>query len=189
MNIYLELFWSIFQVGLFCFGGGYASLPLIQHQVVDIHGWISMAELSDMITISQMTPGPIALNISTFVGFRQAGLLGAIVASFACVLPSCIICSIFAFLYFRYNSLDIVKGVLGGLRPAVVALIASAGLSILIQSFWGESGFSLLPASIDWIAVLLFAAAFVTLRKTRLNSIWVILGCGLVGAGLYYVTG
>lgn len=185
MNLYLQLFWSFFQVGLFCFGGGYASLPLIQNQVINVHGWMDMAELSDMITISQMTPGPIALNISTFVGIRQAGIPGALIATFACILPSCIICGVLAFLYFRYHSLSIVKGVLGGLRPAVVSLIASAGLSIIVLAFWGEAGFSLSLASLDWIALLLFAAAFAVLRKTSVNSIWIILGCGVLGAVAY----
>ena len=131
MTIYLELLWSFFQIGLFSIGGGYAAMPLIQHQVVDLHGWLNMTQFADIVTISQMTPGPIAINSATFVGTRVAGLSGAIVATVGCVLPSCIIVLFLAFLYERYRGLGVVQGILAGLRPAVVALIASAGLSLL----------------------------------------------------------
>ena len=129
--IYQKLFLSFFQIGLLSFGGGYASMPLIQEQVVNKHAWLTLAEFADVITISQMTPGPIAINSSTFVGMRIAGILGAVVATLGCVLPSCLIVLSLAFLYQRYKNLSLVQSILAGLRPAVVALIASAGLSIL----------------------------------------------------------
>lgn len=110
--IYLELFWSFFQIGLFSIGGGYAAMPLIQHQVVDVHPWLTMAEFSDIITISQMTPGPISINSATFVGIRIAGLPGAIVATSGCVLPSCLIVLTLAFAYYRFRNFRIVKNVL-----------------------------------------------------------------------------
>lgn len=130
--IYLKLFWSFFQIGLFSVGGGYAAMPLIQHQVVELNNWLTMQEFVDIITISQMTPGPIAINSATFVGIQIAGLPGAIIATLGCVFPSCVIVLTLAWVYFRYRNLSVVQGVLGGLRPAVVAMIASAGLSILI---------------------------------------------------------
>lgn len=89
--IYLQLFWSFLQIGLFSFGGGYAAMPLIQGQVVTSHGWLTMSEFTDLITISQMTPGPIAVNSATFVGLKIAGIPGAVVATVGCILPSCII--------------------------------------------------------------------------------------------------
>ena len=92
--IYLQLFWSFFQIGLFSIGGGYAALPLIQTQVVQVHSWITMNEFNDLITISQMTPGPIAINSATFVGNQIAGLGGAIISTLGCIMPSCIIISI-----------------------------------------------------------------------------------------------
>ena len=128
----LELFWSFFQVGLFSIGGGMAAMPLIQNQVVDIHGWLTLTEFTDLITIAEMTPGPIAINSATFVGIKVIGIQGAIVATLGCILPSCIIVSTLAFIYFKYKDVDVIKGILSGLRPAVVALIASAGISILI---------------------------------------------------------
>ena len=119
--IYLQLFWSFLQIGLFSFGGGYAAMPLIQGQVVSSHGWLTMSEFTDLITISQMTPGPIAVNSATFVGLKIAGIPGAVVATVGCILPSCIIVTILAKLYLRYRSMDMLQGVLHSLRPAVVA--------------------------------------------------------------------
>lgn len=185
--IYLELFWSFFQVGLFSIGGGYAAMPLIQNQVVDAHQWLTMNEFADVITISQMTPGPIAINSATFVGTRIAGIGGAVVATLGCVAPSCIIVLLLALIYYRYRSLSLVQGILGGLRPAVVAMIASAGLSIFILSFWNGRQVSLNPTDMDFIAGGLFAAALFALRKWKLNPIYVMLGTGVIGVGLYFL--
>ena len=125
--IYLQLLLSFLQIGLLSIGGGYAALPIIQSQVVDLHHWITMREFADILTISQMTPGPIAINGATFVGTKIAGLPGAIVASVGVVIPSFIIVLTLAFIYYKYRQLDTIQAVLKGLRPAVVALIASAG--------------------------------------------------------------
>ena len=150
--IYLELFWSFFQVGLFSIGGGYAAMPLIQAQVVDQHGWLSLSEFIDVITISQMTPGPIGINSATFVGIKIAGIGGALVATLGCVLPSCIIVLTLAHFYFKYQSLTAVRGILNGLRPAVVAMIASAGLSILLNASFSGGRVSLFACrcKLDW---------------------------------------
>ena len=122
--IYTELFWSFFQIGLFSIGGGYAAMPLIQHQVVDVHSWLTMTQFADIMTIAEMTPGPIAVNTATFVGIQIAGLSGAIVATLGCILPSCIIVMALAYVYYHFRGLDVVQGILTGLRPAVVATIA-----------------------------------------------------------------
>lgn len=189
MTVLLELFWSFFQIGLFSVGGGYAAMPLIQHQVVDLHGWMTMQQFVDIITISQMTPGPIAINSATFVGIQVAGLPGAIIATIGCVCPSCIIVLILAWVYFRYRNLSVVQGVLGGLRPAVVAMIASAGLSILVLALWDSGNISLNPSMVDWIGALLFVGALFALRRWKLNPIWVMIGAGVLGLALYLLTG
>ena len=88
---FTELFWSFFQIGLFSIGGGYAAMPLIQHQVVDVHPWLTMSQFADIMTIAEMTPGPIAVNSATFVGIQVAGIPGAIIATLGCILPTCII--------------------------------------------------------------------------------------------------
>lgn len=164
-------------------------MPLIEHQVVELHGWLTMQEFVDVITISQMTPGPIAINSATFVGIQIAGLPGAIVATLGCVFPSCIIVLTLAFVYFRYRKLSVVQGVLGGLRPAVVAMIASAGLSIIVLAFWNGGGVSLNPADLDVISVLLFVGALFALRKFKINPITAMVSCGALGLVLYMIFG
>lgn len=183
--IYLQLFLSFFQVGALSFGGGFAALPLIQNQVVNTHGWLTLAEFTDLITISEMTPGPIAINAATFVGTQIAGFGGALVSTLGCILPSCILLSILAWLYGKYKELTIVKGVLAGLRPTVVSLILSAGLTILILSFWGQGGFSWKLASIDYVAVSLFGLGLFLLRKFKPNPIMIMIGSGIIGGICY----
>lgn len=183
--IYLQLFWSFFQIGLFSFGGGFAAMPLIQSQVVNNHGWLTLTEFTNLITISEMTPGPIAINAATFVGTQIAGLGGALVSTFGCILPSCIIVSLLAWLYGKYKEMVVIKGVLAGLRPTVVALIFSAGLSIFVLAFWGQRGFTWDIASMDFIALSLFAVGLFLLRKFKLNPIFIMLGSGIIGGACY----
>lgn len=187
--IYLKLLFSFFQIGLFSIGGGYAALPLIEEQVVEINGWLTAKEFADLITISQMTPGPIAINAASFVGNQIAGPLGAVISTLGCVLPSYIIVMILAYFYFKYKNIRIIQGVLGGLRPAVVALIASAGFSILVTALWGEAGISSRLSDIDPVAVVLFAAGLFVLRKYKVNQILVMLGTGIVGMAVYLTMG
>ncbi|MCI9415243.1 MAG: chromate transporter [Clostridiales bacterium] len=187
--IYLQLLWSFFQIGLFSIGGGYAAMPLIQQQVVELNPWLTMGEFTDVVTISQMTPGPIAINAATFVGIRVAGFPGSLVATLGCVLPSCIVVLLLACLYTRYRKLTLLQGALSGLRPAVVALIASAGLSILFLAFFGRDA---LPAGIDgvdFLAVGLFVLALIVLRAWKVNPIWVMVGTGAAGVVLYSLPG
>lgn len=174
--IYLQLFWSFLQIGLFSIGGGYAAMPLIQAQVVQNHAWLDMSEFTDLITIAEMTPGPIAINSATFVGIRIAGIPGALVATFGCILPSLFIVSLLAFIYYRYKKLSVLQSVLASLRPAVVALIASAGISILLQVALGGQELSM--ANLNLIGLALFAGAFVLLRKFKWNPILVMCLCG-----------
>lgn len=146
--IFLKLFWSFFQVGMFSIGGGMAAIPLIENQVVNLHHWLTLTEFTGLITIAEMTPGPIAVNAATFVGIRIAGIPGAIIATVGCILPSCIIVSLLAWVYFKFKEITVIQGVLSCLRPAIVALIASAGLSIFTLAVWGEGGFSTNPGSV-----------------------------------------
>lgn len=183
--IYLELFWSFFQIGLFSIGGGYAAMPLIQNQVVDIHSWLTMTQFADIMTIAEMTPGPIAINSATFVGIQDAGLPGALIANIGCVFPSCVIVVTLAYIYYRFRSLNMVQGVLSGLRPAVIAMIASAGISLLIMAFYGQRTLPKDLASLDVIAVIIFAIGFFVLRKWKPNPLWVMAGSGVAGIILY----
>ncbi len=186
--ILLKLLWSFFQIGLFSFGGGMAAIPLIQNQVVNIHNWLTLSEFTDLITIAEMTPGPIAINSATFVGIRIAGIPGAITATIGCIFPSCIIVSLLAWIYFRYKDLTVIQGVLSGLRPTIVALIASAGLSIFNLAFFGEHGFSLNPQAINYASLIIFAVALFILRKLKPNPIYVMLGSGIIGGVIYMIS-
>ena len=181
--IYLQLFLSFLQIGMFSFGGGYAAMPLIQGQVVTLHGWLTISEFTDLITISQMTPGPIAVNSATFVGMKIAGIPGAVVATAGCILPSCIIVTILARLYLKYRNLDLLQGVLKSLRPAVVAMIASAGILILKDAFWGN-GESMSFAGTEWSMVMIFGICVLLLQKKKMNPIWVMVLAGVMKVGI-----
>jgi len=160
-------------------------MPLIQNQVVDIHSWLTMTQFADIMTIAEMTPGPIAINSATFVGIQVAGLPGALIATIGCVFPSCVIVVTLAYIYYRFRSLNMVQGVLSGLRPAVIAMIASAGISLLIMAFYGQRTLPNDLASLDVIAVIIFAIGFFVLRKWKPNPLWVMAGSGVAGIILY----
>lgn len=175
---YFQLFLSFLKVGLFSIGGGYAAMPLIQNEVVITHSWLSLSEFTDLITIAEMTPGPIAVNSATFVGMRIAGISGAVIATVGCIFPSCIIVSILSYVYFRYKNVSALQSILSSLRPTIVALIAAAGLSILRLVVFSEQSPSL--ENISWTRIALFAAAFFLLRKLKWNPILVMCLCGLI---------
>ena len=185
--IYLQLFLSFIQIGLFSIGGGYAAMPLIQNQVVYIHKWITMREFTDLITISQMTPGPIAINSATFVGMRIAGIGGALVATAGCILPSCIIVSLLGVFYFKYKGMAGVQSILSSIRPAVVALIAGAFISVLGLVVFGEGKSGL--AYMNWIGAGIFTIAFLVLRRCKVNPIMVMCLCGAVALALKLMAG
>lgn len=185
--ILLQLFISFAQVGLLSFGGGYAALPLIQSQIVEKMGWLSSAEFTDIVTISQMTPGPIILNAATFVGFRMAGVPGAVAATIGSITPSVIIVLLLAILYKKYKKLPVVQDVLAGIQPAVMALISVAAVGMIDSSLGGELG---LVASgitgISWYAVVLFLLMIIVLRKTKWDSTVALLVFGVAGGIAYY---
>ena len=184
--IYLQLFLSFLQIGLFSFGGGYAAMPLIQEQIVDTHGWLSMSEFTDLITISQMTPGPIAINSATFVGIKIAGLAGAAVATAGCIFPSCVIVTLLAKIYLKYRNVKTFQSVLDSLRPAVVAMIAVAGVSILTSAFW-QNADKIILAETDWSMVLIFLICLILLIKAKWNPILVMLLAGLMKLGVSFL--
>ena len=176
--IYLQLFLAFSQIGAFSFGGGYAAMPLIQAQVVTNHAWISTSDFIDLVTIAEMTPGPIAVNAATFVGNQVAGIPGALVATLGVVLPSCLFVTALAWLYQKYRSLTLMQGILQSLRPAVVAMIFGAGLTILLPTLFASGTVSFLAGNFQIRAALLFIAALICLRVWKLNPILVMVGCG-----------
>lgn len=183
--ILLTLFFSFIQVGLFSVGGGYAAIPLIQNQIVNVHKLMTMAEFTDLITIAEMTPGPISINSATFVGTRLAGVTGAIICTLGCIIPSILLCLILAHIYYRYRNFQGVQKVLAALRPAVVALIASAGLSILLLALFQSELQNIQLDQFQFIECFLFIGALFLLRKYKVNAIMIILGTGIIGTLFY----
>lgn len=179
-----ESYWVFFQIGLMSIGGGYASIPLIQDLIVQKKAWIHINEFIDMVTLSQITPGPIAINLATFVGIKLAGPFGAIVTTLGAISPSLMIVLIIAFFYERYQKLTYVQGVLDGLKPAVVALITSACLSIMRLVLVEESEnawYSIHDINLNLPAVLLWIICILGARKFSLNPMSIILITGLMG--------
>lgn len=184
--ILLKLFWIYFQVGLFSFGGGYAAVPIIQNLVVQQEGWLTMPEFADLTTIAEMTPGPIAPNSATFVGWKMAGLPGALICTLGCILPSIIIVLILAYLYTKFRELTVVKNVLGELRPAVVAMIAAAGLALTLLALFGTSTPSEISwSSFRWIEAILYVVSLILIRKFKWDPMLILLMTAVVGTGMY----
>ncbi len=184
--IYLELFWSFFKIGLFTFGGGYAMIPLIQQQVMD-HGWMSMAQLIDFIAVSESTPGPIALNMATFVGTESAGISGALCATFGVVLPSFIIILIVAKFYVSFKNSKPIKGIMTGLRPAAIGLIGSAAISVSLTVFF-PTGFSFETVmSYPFLYSLVIFAAMLILIFKKVHPIIIVAISAALGIAAGYI--
>lgn len=189
--IYLRLFWSFVQIGLFSFGGGLAVLPQIQYQAVDVRHWLTLKEFVDLVSLSEMTPGPIAINAATFVGMRQAGILGALASTFGCVLPSLVIVVILAVVYKKFKHLKGFQGALGGLRPAACALIISAGLTVLMvavfgidavpRSLAGAGDFYRRLLEVRIFPLLVLAGATLLLQLKKVNPVLIIASAGVLG--------
>ena len=180
MNILLLLYWEFCKIGLFCVGGGYASLPWIQAAVVDDYHWLTMTEFIDIFTISQMTPGPIGINAATFVGTKIAGTPGAIAATIGFITPSLILCLLITYLMKKYGELSVIKGTLNGLRPAVVALICTAGLSFIWLSVWNTEAMPTDFADFDIKGIIILLLAMIAVRK-KVSVITLLFGSGIAG--------
>lgn len=171
---FLTLFWSFLKIGIFGFGGGYAILALIEHEVVDIHGWMTTAEFTDIVAISQATPGPIAINCATYVGYTATdSILGSAIATFAVCLPSLILASLAARFIYKFRDNKYVSAAFNGLRPAVVGLILAAGISLINQDNFT-----------DYISVIIFAVVALT-TYFKANPIILLVLSGIAGYLLY----
>ena len=179
--IYWELFVSFFQIGMLSFGGGYGALPLIEQEIIEGRAWMTTKEFIGVLTMSEMTPGSISINSATFVGNHIAGIPGSIAATLGVVTPSVVIVLLLAVLYYKFRNISMVQGVIQGLRPAVVALIAAAGVTILIASLFGESTFPVDFGNLNVISVLLIAGCLWLFHKTKLGPIQVMMLAGVIG--------
>ncbi len=190
--IFLELFVTFFQIGLFGFGGGYGMLSLIQGEVVHNHGWLTTSEFTDIVAISQMTPGPIGINSATYCGYtavHNAGfgygmsVLGSFTATVALVLPSFILMVLIVKMLMKYMQTQTVQSVFIGLRPAVVGLLAAATLLLMTQENFSAPDLN--PWQF-WISCFLFVASFVGTKYFKINPIRMICYAGVAGLLLLY---
>ena len=181
--IYIQLFYTFFKIGLFGFGGGYAMLSMIQGEVVTRYEWLSSQEFTDIVAISQMTPGPIGINAATYVGFTATGSSwGSIIATFAVILPSFILMLTISKFFLKYQKHPVVESIFNGLRPAVVGLLASAALVLMNTENFGsptQDTYSFI------ISIIIFLVTFVGTRKYKANPILMIIACGIAGLLLY----
>ena len=191
MILILQLFYTFFKIGLFGFGGGYAMLSMIQGEVVTRYSWLSAQEFTDIVAISQMTPGPIGINSATYVGYTSLinagyghamGVLGSATATFAVVLPSFLLMLTISRFFLKYQKHPIVESVFSGLRPAVVGLLASAALVLMNEENFHHPGRDLRSFL---ISCALFVIAFVGTRRYKVNPILMIVLCGIAGLLLY----
>lgn len=199
--IYLQLFWVYIQIGLFGFGGGYAMLSLIQNEVVYKYGWLTNQQFTDIVAVSQVTPGPIGINSATYIGYTVTGgnILGSLLATTAVMLPSFVLCLVISrsFQAFRHNRY--VDAAFLGIRPASVGLIAAAALMLMIQP--GLCTLLTLPAGtpitmdniivtenfIDYRSFIIFAVTGLLLYKKWVHPILLIVLAGIAGALLYSI--
>ena len=186
--LYLRLCATFLLLGAFSFGGGLGSMELIRSRVVNQQGWMTDAEFTDIISISEMTPGPLGINIASFVGVRVAGVPGTVIATLSYVLPSFFLVMLLALCYYRWRQLDLVKGFLKGLRPAVAAMVMTTAVKLTANALWG--GLDKFPgAETNLTALALCAVCTGLLLAKKLTPVKAILFSGAVGACIYAVLG
>lgn len=181
--IFLKMFWTFLVIGVFTFGGGYAMLSLIQDQVVMENAWITAEQFTDIVAISQATPGPVGINIATYVGYTVpfnmgysplACIGGSVIATIAVVIPSFVIVLAICALYEKAKKSNLFKSLMKNIRPVVIGMIAAAaGILITPENFF------------HWSSWLLLAGAFISCKFLKVNPIWVILAGGLIGLLIY----
>ena len=189
--IFIELLCSFLMIGLFSFGGGYGMLSVIQGEVVTRHAWLTAAEFTDIVAVSQMTPGPIGINSATYVGYTAVlnatgsevlAVLGSLTASLAVMLPSIVLMLIVSRFFMKYSKHRNVENVFRLLRPAVVGLIASAALLLMTEENFGSPTETPLQF---WVSVALFVAAFVAMKFFKVSPILILILAGVFG-GVFY---
>lgn len=176
VELYLQLFYTFFKIGLFGFGGGYAMLSMIQYEVVEAHQWLTASEFTDIIAISQITPGPIAINSATYIGYQATGgsVLGSAIATFAVCLPSIVIMVLICRFFMLFKNNRYVTAALSGMLPAAIGLIAAAAILLM-----NEDNFT------DYVSVLIFIGTFALSYFFRWGTIRTIILAAVVGYAIY----
>lgn len=170
MSVYLTLFWEFFKTGLFAVGGGMATLPFLK-EIGETQGWYTYGELMNMLAISESTPGPIGINMATYVGFQTAGVIGAITATLGIITPSIIVIILIAQMLSKFRQSRLVDSVFQGLRPASTALIAAACVSVAISIFINVGGTTEHTFSVHWLSVALSLALFWAMQSKKFKKL------------------
>lgn len=195
MMLFLELFYTFLKIGLFSFGGGYGMLSVIQGEVVTRHAWLTASEFTDIVAVSQMTPGPIGINSATYVGYTAVlnsgaaewlAAIGSLVASFAVMLPSIVLMLLVSRFFMKYSRHRRVEDVFKVLRPTVVGLIASAALLLMTKENFGSPIETPLQFG---VSVVLFVAAFVAMKFFKISPILILILAGIFGGVFYGMVG
>lgn len=188
MTIILQLMRVFFLIGAFSFGGGMASMEVIRSRVVTDNAWLTDSEFTDIISISEMTPGPLGINIASFTGTRIAGIPGTLAATLSYCAAPLIIVMTMAWFYYRYREMGMVKGVLKSLRPAVAAMILSSCLKLTGNAWWGGlKNFSL--ENTNLIAVCISLTFLILIQKKKIDPVPAIMLSGIIGAMIYGIAG
>ncbi len=197
LALILQLAWTFFVIGAFTIGGGYAMLSLIQNQVVVEHGWISESTFTDIVAVSQMTPGPIGINSATYVGYdvlyaatgsHFLGICGSLTATLALMVPSFVIMLLIVRFYVKFRSSKLYAGTMDWLKPAVVGLIGAAAVILIVKTTWmgGIPRMQVVADNFpDWKSWVLLGGAFVAGYWGKVNPIWLIVAGGVLGLILY----
>lgn len=184
--ILIDLFITFLIIGISAFGGGYAVMPLIQNYIVDSRHWITMNELADITSLSQMTPGPIMINAATFVGIKVGGNIGGLIATLGSVLPSFILVLVLGYLFAKHGNLHFIQNIMKGLRPTIVGLIAVAALTLFITSILilnPEGSF----IGVEMTALISFIVALFISIKTKFDTLVIVLVGAMIGAISYFI--
>lgn len=190
--IFLELFWTFFQIGLFGFGGGYGMLSMIQSETVVRHHWLSAGEFTNIVAVSQMTPGPIGINSATYCGYealQNTGasmvvcILGSLTATFALVLPSLVLMIVISRFFIKYRENTIVEAVFTVLKPIVLGLLLAAVLMLMTKDNFGSCSEDSLQF---FLSVVISVFAFIGVKFLKISPIRILLICGVIGLALFY---
>ena len=172
----LEIIFTFMKIGALSFGGAYASIPLVERQVVEISQWMTYTEFSDLMALDELTPGPMLINSATFVGMKIAGIPGAIAATLGCITIPCIITIILVTIYRKYSRIDVIGDALFALKSMATAMVISTTLSIIINAVF--PGKLLYISNINYLMIIMIICSFFILRKYQVNPIYIMLGCG-----------
>lgn len=180
MNIFLQLLLSMIKIGCFAFGGGYAIIALLENEFISKRKWIDHDEFLDIVAIAESTPGPIAINVATYIGYRLKGILGAVVATLGMCMPSFVIMYIVSLFYEKFMSITLVASAFKGIQIAVVYLIASAGIKMLKKM--KKTPLNITVFSITCAGMILF-----TLLDIHISSVWFVLAAGVIGLSVFFI--